>query len=56
MISTDLVATDNVRDSIQLGPVVHEVITFTMLGRRVLKLSAVCRESEISVERCVLSF
>ena len=55
-MSTELMATDNVRDSIQLGPVVHEVITFTVLGRRVLKLSAVCRESEMSVENCEVSF
>jgi hypothetical protein len=56
VISTDLVATDNVRGSNQLGRVVHEVITFTVLGRRLLELSAVCRKSEVSVERCVLSF
>ena len=37
MIGADIVAIGHVRDSHQLGPVLHEVITFSILGYRLLE-------------------
>ena len=56
MINADLVAIGNVSGSHQLGRVLHEVDAFCILGHRLRKSSAVCCESEASVENCVLSF
>ena len=56
MISTDTAAIGKVRGSHHLGRVLHEVITFTILGERLLESCTLCSESETSVEKCDLSF
>ena len=56
MIDVDHVAIGHVIGSHQLGRVLHEVVTFTDLGRRLRESSALCYENETSVENCVLSF
>ena len=56
MINADLEAIDHVSGSFLLGRFLHEVIVFTMLGRRLPEVSAVCCESDVCVENCVLSF
>ena len=56
VINTDLVAIIHVSFSRQLSRVVHELINSSILGHRLRKSSAVCCESEASVENCVLSF
>ena len=56
MINIDLVAICNVSGSHQLGRVLHEMITFSVLGERLQESLALCCESEAGVENCVLSF
>ena len=55
MINADLVAISNVSGSHQLGRVLHEVITFTVLGHRLLESSAVHCERKIFINNRVLS-
>ena len=50
MISTDLVAIGNVSSSHHIRYVCHEVITFSILGRRLLEAATFCCESKMSVE------
>ena len=52
----DLVAISPVSFSRQLSRVLHELINSSILGNRLRESSAVCCESEVSVEDCVLSF
>ena len=56
MINADLKAISNVRGSHQLGRVLHEVITISMLGQRLLESCTLCSESETTVENSALSF
>ena len=56
MISAGHVAVGHVSGSHQLGRVLHEMFTFTVLGHRLLESSAVCCESEMCVQNRVLSF
>ena len=56
MINTNFVAICHVSVSHQLGRVLHEMITFSILGERLRESLALCCESEAGVENCVLSF
>ena len=56
IFDADFMAVGHVSGIFHLGRVMHEVITFTVLGQRLLDPCAVCRESEVSVERWMLSF
>ena len=56
MISAGLAAIGHVRGSHHLSRVLHEVITFIILGQRLLESCTLCSESETSVENCALSF
>ena len=56
MINNDFVAICHVSVSHQLGRVLHEMITFSVLGERLQESLALCCESEAGVENCVLSF
>ena len=56
MINADRVAIGHVRGSHQLGRVLHEVITLSNLEQRSLESCLLYCESEVSVEKCVLSF
>ena len=56
MIDVDHVAIGHVSCCHQLGRVLHEMITFSILGERLRESLALCCESEAGVENCVLSF
>ena len=56
MISAGRVAIGNVHGSHHLGRVLHEVVTFSIVGQRLLESCTLCSESETSVENCALSF
>ena len=56
MISVAHEAIGHVRGSHHLSRVLHEVITFIILGQRLLESCTLCSESETSVENCALSF
>ena len=56
MIDADHVAIGHVSGSDQLGRVLHEVINICILGERLRESCTLCRESEVSVAKCVLSF
>ena len=56
MINTNFVTICHVSVSHQLGRVLHEMITFSVLGERLQESLALCCESEAGVENCVLSF
>ena len=61
MIDVDHVVIGHVIGSHQLGRVLHEMISFCILGdrlRELCTLTSLCRKtkSEVSVEKCVLSF
>ena len=56
MDNADNVAVGHVSGSHQLRRVLHDVITFTVIGQRLLELSTVCCDSKASVENYVLSF
>ena len=45
-----------VSGSDQIGRVLHEVINICILGERLRKSCTLCRKSEVSVAKCVLSF
>ena len=55
-IDTGTAAILLVSGSHQLGRVLHEMITFSILGERLRESLALCCESEAGVENCVLSF
>ena len=55
MISAGHVAIGNVRGSHHLRRVLHEVITISILGERLLESCTLRSESETSVENCLLS-
>ena len=55
MIDVDHVAIGHVIGSHQLGRVLHEMISFCILGDRLRESCTLCRKSEVSVEKCVLS-
>ena len=50
MIDVGHVVDGDVSGSHQLGRVLYEMFTFTVLGHRLLESSAVCCEREVSVE------
>ena len=56
MINVDLVSIGHVSGSDQIGRVLHEVINICILGERLRESCTLCRKSEVSVEKCVLSF
>ena len=56
MIDVDHGANGHVIGSDQLGRVLHEVINICILGERLRESCTLCRESEVSVAKCVLSF
>ena len=56
MISAGHVAIGNVRGSHYLSRVLHEVVTFSIVGQRLLESCTLCSESETSVENCDFSF
>ena len=56
MIEVDLAPISHVSGSHQLGRVLHEVINICILGERLRESCTLCRESEVSVAKCVLSF
>ena len=56
LIIAYLVAVGHVSSSHQLGPVLHEVITFSILGHCGRETCRRCSESEMCVESHVLSF
>ena len=56
MIDVGHVAIGHVRGSHYLLRVLHEVITFSILGQRSLESCTLCSESETSVENCEVSF
>ena len=56
MINECNVAVGHVSGSHQLRRVHDEVVTFTVIGQCLLESSAVCSDSEASVENCALSF
>ena len=56
MIDVDHVAIGHVIGSDQIGRVLHEVINICILGERLREPCTLCRESEVSVAKCVLSF
>ena len=56
MINAGNVAVGHVSGSHQLRRVHDEVVTFTVIGQCLLESSAVCSDSEASVENCALSF
>ena len=56
MIDAVLEAIGYVSGIHQISRVLHEDITFSILGRRLLESCAVCCESEMYVENYVLSF
>ena len=56
MIDVDHVAIGHVIGSHQLGRVLHEMISLCILGDRLRESCTLCRESEVSVAKCVLSF
>ena len=56
MIDVDHVVIGHVIGSHQLGRVLHEMISFCILGDRLRESCTLYRKSEVSVEKCVLSF
>ena len=56
MINAGNVTVGHVSGSHQLRRVHDEVVTFTVIGQCLLESSAVCSDSEASVESCALSF
>ena len=56
MIDVGHVAIGHVSGSDQVGRVLHEVINICILGERLRESCTLCRESEVSVAKCVLSF
>ena len=55
MINECNVAVGHVSGSHQLRRVHDEVVTFTVIGQCLLESSAVCSDSEASVENCALT-
>ena len=56
MIDVGHVVIGQVSGSDQIGRVLHEVINICILGERLRESCTLCRKSEVSVEKCVLSF
>ena len=56
MLAVDHVAIGHVIGIHQLGRGPHEVINICILGERLRESCTLCRESEVSVAKCVLSF
>ena len=56
MINADIVVIGNVSGSHQLGRVLHEETTFSILAHRLLETCAVHCKCKACVEYCVLSF
>ena len=56
IINADHVVVGHVSGSHQLGRVLHEMFTFTVLEHRLLESSAVCCELEMFIKNRVLSF
>ena len=56
MIGAGHVAIGHVRGSHYLRRVLHEVMTFSIHGERLLESCTLCSESETIVENCDLSF
>ena len=56
MIDAGHEAIGHVSGSDQVGRVLHEMISICILGERLRESCTLCRKSEVSVEKCVLSF
>ena len=56
MIDSDTVAIGHVSGIHQIDSVLHEMITFSILGHRLCESSAAVDESEVIIETCMLSF